>query len=60
MIDSIGSGASVQSILNNIKQIREGFDTDSNMGFQTQINNTNDGDSFQNTFQNAIKSVSEA
>ena len=54
-----GDTASVQSILNNIRQIRAGFDDmDSSVG-QFNVDNT-DEESFQSTFQNAIKSVSDA
>ena len=61
MVESIGANsASIQSILSNIKQIREGFDEVQGQGNGISIDNTQDGESFQDTFQNAIKSVSDS
>lgn len=61
MVESIGANSSsIQSILNNIRQIREGFDEVNQNSGIGKIDNTGDGESFQDTFQNAIKSVSDA
>ena len=69
MIEAIGSNnSSIQSILSNIRSIKEGFDhIDQKNSFGSDIG-LNAGksightqfDSFQDAFQNAVKSVSNA
>lgn len=61
MVDSVGGGAaSIQSILQNIRQIREGFDEQVTRGGLGGPTDTDGGMSFQDTFKNAIQSVSDA
>lgn len=61
MIDPVGGGASsIQSILQNIRQIRQGFDNVDQKNPVGQVAGGGDFESFQDTFQNAIKSVSNA
>jgi len=65
MVDSIGGGASsIQSILQNIRQIREEFDDQSIQGgIQGGLEGAGDSEShvsFQDTFKNAIQSVSDS
>lgn len=61
MVESMGaSAASIQSILNNIRDIRQGFDEVHEKNSIGHIDNSQSNDTFEDTFQKAIKSVSDS